>query len=239
MKILFFTGAGISAESGIQTFRDTDGLWNNHKIDEVCNINTWEQNKDTVFKFYSERRKHLGTVNPNAIHYGIAELQEKLGVENVSVVTQNVDDLLERAGVKNVIHVHGFLTEMKCTKCGHIFDVGYTDNDKSLKCPECSGDTKPNIVFFGELAPNYHFMKRKFKELNNSDYLVVMGTLGNVVNINEELDFIFGKKILNNLEKSPYINDRKFDHVLYEPGTSAILKIKDKFLNNEFIPCNI
>lgn len=234
MKIVFFTGAGISAESGISTFRDADGLWENHKIEEVCNIHTWKENKEAVFKFYSERRKQLAEVQPNAIHFGIAEIQKKLGKENVTIITQNVDDLLERAGCEDVLHVHGFLPEMRCLStynCRHTWNVGYTETTSDLVCPKCGGtEVKPNVVFFGEEAPNYHFMKREFYTVSEDGYFVVMGTMGNVVPVDRYLDFIYGTKIINNLEETPYIPTSKFKYTFYEPGTSAIEKIKSIIL---------
>lgn len=238
MKIVFFTGAGISAESGISTFRDTNGLWENHKVEDVCHASTWRMNKDLVFKFYSERRKQLNEVEPNHIHNTIAELQKELGHENVIVITQNVDDLLERAGCEKVLHLHGFLPEMKCVgnyKCQNTWNVGYTETTKEMICPKCGGETKPNIVFFGDEAPNYFHMKNIFYSLSEEDIVVVMGTMGNVVIIDHYMNFTNGLKILNNLEKSPYIDDKKYHHVFYEKGTSAIDKIKEIIVNQNKI----
>lgn len=228
MKIIFFTGAGISAESGISTFRDSNGLWENYKIDEVCNIETWKKNKEKVFRFYSERRAQLEFVEPNKIHLEIAKLQRELGVDNVIVITQNIDNLLEKAGCQKVLHVHGFLPEMKCVQsysCNHIWNVGYKETIESDRCPRCGGESKPNVVFFGEEALNYYFMKREFYSLKDQDIIVVMGTLGNVVGIDRYMDFTNGTKILNNLETSDFINDKKFDYVFYKKGTEAIDEI--------------
>lgn len=232
MKIVFFTGAGISAESGIQTFRDANGLWENYKVTEICDITTWRKNKDAVFKFYSERRQKLAEVEPNEIHKGIAEIQNALGVENVSVITQNIDNLLERAGCKNVMHVHGFLPQMKCMnpKCNHVWSVGYEPTTPDLVCPVCQGESKPNVVFFGEDAPMYYFMKREFYTADS--FFVVMGTMGNVVPVARYLDFIEGKKILNNLEPSLYLPNHMFDYTFYEKGTTAIEKIKKIILGD-------
>jgi NAD-dependent deacetylase len=233
MKVIFFTGAGISAESGIKTFRDSDGLWENHKVEEICNAQTWRKNKEKVFKFYSERRIQLGEVQPNHIHNTIAEIQHILGKDNVIIMTQNVDNLLERAGCKDVLHLHGFLPEMKCVgtyKCNHIWNVGYTETAPDMVCPKCGGESKPNIVFFGDEALNYHFMKQHFRSAYEEDIIVVMGTMGNVVAIDRYMDFTYGTKILNNLEKSDYINGKKYDHVFYEKGTTAIDKIKEIIL---------
>ena len=230
MKVVFFTGAGVSAESGISTFRDSDGLWENHKIEEVCEITTWKKHKDAVFRFYSERRKQLAKVKPNLIHKTIAELQNKYGEENVLVITQNVDNLFERAGCSKVIHLHGFLPEMKCLNCQNVFNVGYSENKKEDLCPKCGkASLKPNIVFFGENAPEYHWLNKALRDIRTEDIFVVIGTMGNVVPIDYKLRRTYYKplKILNNLEESKYISESIFDYVFYEPGTKAIIKIKN------------
>jgi NAD-dependent deacetylase len=228
MKVIFFTGAGISAESGISTFRDADGLWENNKISEICNINTWKKNKEKVFKFYSDRRKQLKDVEPNNIHKTIAELQNKYGEDKIKVITQNIDDLLERAGCKKVLHVHGELTKMQCIKCNYVFNIGYEECKKEEECPKCKkADLKPYVVFFYEQAPKYILMKREFNRAEDDDIIVIMGTMGNVIDIGRHLDFMYGTKILNNLEESVYINKDKFDYVFYEKGTEAINKIKE------------
>ena len=229
MKVVFFTGAGVSAESGIKTFRDTNGLWEESSIEEVCNIETWELNKEAVFKFYSERRKDLEKAKPNHIHETIAKIQKLLGSENVEILTQNVDDLFERAGCENVIHLHGFLREMRCLSCGEIFDIGYEESTTKDKCPKCGEQNlKPNIVFFGENAPKYHFLNRSLRFIDNNDIFIVMGTMGNVIPIDWKLNNTFYKPItiLNNLEPSPFLKEETFDYIFYEKGTSAIDKIE-------------
>lgn len=236
MKVVFFTGAGVSAESGISTFRDSNGLWEDNKIEEVCNINTWEDNKEKVFRFYSERRKQLSEVEPNKIHKTIASLQKKYGVKKVQVITQNVDDLFERAGCEKVIHLHGFLPEMKCLSCRKPFNIGYKESSLEDICPICEeSNLKPNIVFFGENAPEYHWLNKALRDITDFDILVVMGTLGNVVPIDYKIRNMFNNPItiLNNLEKSVHISKNLFDHVFYEKGTEAIPKI-EKIIEDHF-----
>lgn len=120
-KLLVFSGAGISAESGISTFRDAggNGLWNGYRIEDVCTSHTWKQNFALVHSFYNARRQQLGQANPSSAHAMVASWQARY---DTTIITQNVDDLLERAGVQNVIHLHGFLREMLCTACGQIWD---------------------------------------------------------------------------------------------------------------------
>ncbi len=231
-RILFFTGAGISAESGISTFRDSDGLWENHKIEEVCNINTWKQHRNKVFEFYNQRRLQLKDVEPNLIHKRIAYIQEYFEKQNieVNIVTQNIDDLLERGGCKNVLHVHGNLKSMHCTACDHKWDIEIEAIDPdTVRCPKCNSNkgVKPNVVFFYENnALNYHLMKREFRKLEQGDCFIVMGTMGNVVRIESEVSVHNGFSILNNLEESPYIRAGFFTHVLYKKGTEAMKDIE-------------
>lgn len=229
MKVVFFTGAGVSAESGISTFRDTNGLWENHNVDDICNYHTWKKNKELVFEFYNQRRLQLATVKPNLIHTTIANLQKKYGKENIQIVTQNVDNLFEEAGCEDVLHVHGFLTEIQCTRCNHIFDIGYNNIKHDEKCPSCgyANHLKPNIIFFYESAPKYRDMNNIFNSLNDEkDLFIVIGTMGNVIPINSYVQTIYSEKILNNLEKNQYINEKYFQHVFYEKGTEAIQKIE-------------
>jgi NAD-dependent deacetylase len=226
-KIIIFSGAGISAESGIKTFRDADGLWENHRIEDICNQYTWEKNYERVHQFYNQRRVQLGTVEPNLAHEIVASMKNKYQKDCI-VITQNVDDMFERAGCPDVIHVHGELTKMHCMACDNVYEIGYKEYNIGDKCPKCANThIKPYIVFFGGQAPKYMDMYSAFEHLQNEDSIaVVIGTLGNVVQINANLELMDCKKILNNLEESPYIDDSQFDRVYYENATSAIEKIE-------------
>ena len=183
-KLIVFSGAGLSAESGIQTFRDINGLWCGFNPDEVCNFYNWRQNFSKVHDFYDGRRTELGTVAPNAAHTVLANLQKEYGIARVELWTQNVDDLLERAGALKVHHVHGFIREVRCCKCNHIQDIGYTKAPR-YSCPVCGDNvhTKPNVIFFNETAPMYGFlypvMRKAIKDRENT--VLVIGTSGNVV----------------------------------------------------------
>lgn len=148
-QIVILTGAGISAESGIKTFRDADGLWEGHDVMEVASPEGWHKNKGLVLEFYNQRRAQLHTVEPNAAHFALAKLQEKY---DVCIVTQNVDDLHERAGSKNILHLHGELKKMRSTVDPNlIYDC---ENDIKLgdKCAKGS-QLRPHIVWFGEAVP--------------------------------------------------------------------------------------
>jgi NAD-dependent deacetylase len=182
-QILVFSGAGLSADSGLATFRDSNGTWANHDVNKVANISTLDDNRELVFKFYNERRVELGKAGPNKAHVALAKLQAELGSERVKLVTQNVDDLLERAGCTDVLHVHGRLNELQCMMCGHCWDIGYAEVQLDVACPCCGphGYVKPNVVFFGEQAPQYNAMHTIFDHRQPDDVIIVIGTSGNVV----------------------------------------------------------
>ena len=223
-KLVILTGAGLSAESGLRTFRDQNGLWENHSIDEVCNGHTWRANFATVQRFYSARRNQLAAAEPNAAHRQIAAWQSRY---ETLLLTQNVDDLLERAGCRGVVHLHGFLPEMTCTQCGHVWNIGYAEWKTGSHCPRCRSveDARPHIVFFNEPAPAYETLWETFSALTSRDVVVVIGTSGTVLPVNEMAIQFRGFKILNNLAPEPGINGAVFDRVFYLPATQAAPKI--------------
>ncbi|MDR0454579.1 MAG: NAD-dependent deacylase [Deferribacteraceae bacterium] len=149
-NIVILTGAGISAESGIATFRDSGGLWSNYKVEDVATPEGFARNPGLVHSFYNHRRGELAKVFPNAAHTALADLEKRRG-GGVTVVTQNVDNLHERAGTVNLIHMHGELTKMRCGKCR---DVIVTEEEFSTEsvCLKCGGvgSMRPHIVWFGE-----------------------------------------------------------------------------------------
>lgn len=212
-KLLIFTGAGSSADSGISTFRGDNGLWENHDVDSVANGFTWRDNFNLVHNFYNARRTELSKVEPNQMHHAIAEWQQRY---NTLVITQNIDDLLERAGCKDVIHVHGQLTVMKCVACGNTWDIGYTEWQPTDRC-KCGSvrGVRPAVVFFNEDAPHYVSMYRAFANAQASaDCVVIVGTSGKVINVDGLLIGSNACKILNNLESSKYINEQLYSHVV-------------------------
>ncbi len=169
-KIVILTGAGISAESGVKTFRDSNGLWNNYKIEEVASPIAWAQNPEMVLEFYNQRRKQLFEVEPNKAHYALAKLEEKY---NVQIVTQNVDDLHERAGSKNILHLHGELKKARSTVDENlIYELDNWELKKGDKC-EKSSQLRPHIVWFGEAVPNFSIAIEIAKQ---ADIFIVIGT---------------------------------------------------------------
>jgi NAD-dependent deacetylase len=217
-KIYILSGAGLSAESGIKTFRQSDGLWENHNVQEVCSTQGWAKNRQKVSDFYDERRVELGHKEPNAAHYALTHLKEKYP-SNIVMLTQNVDDLLERAGCKEVIHLHGTLSDLRCVSCQTVFNVGY-ERQEGKKCPKCHSDNvRHNVVMFGEDAPMYAFLTVLCKA---ADMLVVIGTSGQVIDT-AYLAQMVENSILNNLDEDPSI-DKYFKTCIYEPATKGAIK---------------
>jgi NAD-dependent deacetylase len=173
-KIVVLTGAGISAESGIRTFRDSDGLWEEHRIEDVATYDAWQRNPDLVLDFYNQRRKQLYEVKPNAGHLALVELEKKF---DVCIITQNVDDLHEQAGSTRVIHLHGELKKVRSTIDDSLV---YTLNGWELKkgdlC-EKGSQLRPHIVWFGEAVP---MIETAIEISSKADILIVIGTSLNV-----------------------------------------------------------
>lgn len=171
-RVTFFTGAGISAESGVPTFRTgPDALWENHRVEDVCHIDTFERNYDLVHRFYNQRRTALAGVQPNAAHHAIAELQNAYPGQ-VRLMTTNVDDLHERAGSRDLRHIHGNLLEMVNLASGEVFPLDYIEFDHV----GTAGRFKPNVVFFGEVAPVYAELFELMDSLDERDLVVVVGS---------------------------------------------------------------
>ncbi|MGY6562332.1 MAG: SIR2 family NAD-dependent protein deacylase [Luteibaculaceae bacterium] len=169
-KLVVLTGAGISAESGLSTFRDSDGLWEKHNVMEVASVEGYQSNPELVNKFYNYRRTELAKVEPNAAHKALVELEQYF---HTTIVTQNVDDLHERAGSESIIHLHGKLTEVCSTANGNLIkDIGYTMLNHPEQAPD-KGIWRPNIVWFGELVPQLEVAAEKVRE---ADVLMVVGT---------------------------------------------------------------
>ncbi len=200
-KVLIFSGAGLSAESGIRTFRDSDGLWEEYDVMKVCSTEGWEADRNLVTRFYNARRLDLESKSPNPAHYAIARLEERFG-DRIWNLTQNVDDMLERAGCKNVIHLHGTLRDLCCESCGHVWDIGYKEQRDEEMCPEC-GDysIRHNVVMFGEAAPAYRFIQRAIEE---SGLFVAIGTSGQVIDI-VSIASEFNHSILVNPNREMYV----------------------------------
>ena len=176
-SIVVLTGAGISAESGLSTFRLKDGLWDNHSVEDVATPEAFARNPALVHEFYNARRQQLNSVTPNAAHEALARF-EKNFMGNFLLVTQNVDDLHDRAGSRNLIHMHGELLESRCISCDVITRINHDLTPGSV-CSTCQrkGTVRPNIVWFGEMPLA---MEQIYTALTHCDLFVSIGTSGNV-----------------------------------------------------------
>ena len=170
MKIAVLTGAGVSAESGIKTFRDSDGLWENFNVEDVASIDGWYRNPELVQNFYNDRRAQLEKAQPNQAHRLIAEMEKD---HDVTVITQNVDNLHERAGSTKVLHLHGELTKVRSVNDDSVtIDIGYRKVVHGEKMPDGSL-MRPFIVWFGEAVP---MIEKAADIISGCDLLLVVGT---------------------------------------------------------------
>lgn len=218
-SVMLLSGAGLSAPSGLKTFRDSNGLWEEHDVMEVCSATGFRKNPQKVLDFYDKRRAELSKVEPNKAHKIIAKLKEKYK-ERLFVLTQNVDDLLERAGCEEVIHLHGFLPELRCLECGEIFNINY-ESIKNKLCTRCkSKNLRHNIIMFEEQAPAYTTL---YELLNKTSLFVSVGTSGQVLPVGAYARMC-EKSILNIIEKDEYL-EQFFDKIYIENILSAIDKI--------------
>ncbi|DAC26643.1 MAG TPA: NAD-dependent deacylase [Candidatus Poseidoniales archaeon] len=178
-KVVILTGAGISAESGIKTFRASDGLWENHAIEDVATPYAWERDPELVWNFYQGRRSQLKEVEPNPAHQALVILEQYLG-DNLLLVTQNVDDLHSRAGSKNLIHMHGELRILRCEECHETFDMMEKEHltDQYVPCPSCSNQRlRPHIVWFHEMPFQ---LPEIYAAVEECDVFMTIGTSGHV-----------------------------------------------------------
>ena len=173
-KLVILTGAGMSSESGIKTFRDSGGLWEEYDVSEVATPQAWMKNRNLVLRFYNERRQQLAASKPNEGHFGLAKLEKYFDVQ---IITQNIDDLHERAGSTKILHLHGELTKARSTKDSSLlYDIGYKDINPGDNC-EKGSQLRPHIVWFGEEVP---MMDEAANLCAEADIFVVVGSSLNV-----------------------------------------------------------
>lgn len=203
-KIVVLTGAGISAESGLKTFRDSGGLWEDHKIEDVATFEGWQRNPLLVLNFYNERRKQLKGAEPNAAHKALVRLEQKYDVQ---IITQNVDDLHERAGSSKVIHLHGELKKSRSTVDENlIYDIEGWELKLGDRC-EKGSQLRPHIVWFGEAVPLIE-LATQLTQL--ADIFIVIGTSLNVYPAASLIGFVSDKAIKYlidpNAHQLPFVN---------------------------------
>ena len=226
--LIVFSGAGLSAESGLSTFRGTSGLWENVSLDKVCNFATWERNFDAVHEFYDARRIAASGAKPNRAHLTIAEWQKRWS-GRVQILTQNVDPLLEWAGCHSVVHLHGDVLSMHCVACDLQWKIEAAAYDQS-GCPTCrrKKTVKPAVVFFGQAAPEYEVLHATVRELTPADTVIVVGTSGTVL----PADRLFGHSpaysILVNLEPGREMDVSAFRERCYGNATQVLPALTEK-----------
>lgn len=231
--IMILSGAGLSAESGIKTFRDHDGLWKNYDVMQVCSTQGWKTDRDLVTQFYNARRIDLADKEPNKAHLALAVLEKKYP-NKIYNLTQNVDNLLEKAGCTEVIHLHGTLTDLRCEECGHTWDIAYASQSEYDLCPSCESDSiRHNVVMFGESAPQY---TRIYEAIENSQLLIAIGTSGQVIDI-VPISSQFKHSILINPKRESYHEcflDEYFEHFIQKNAGEAVdemMSIIEEFMD--------
>lgn len=226
-KIVVLTGAGMSAESGISTFRDSNGLWENHDINEVATPEGWSANPALVLEFYNQRRKQLFDVSPNQGHLDLVKLEEKY---EVWVITQNVDDLHERAGSKNIIHLHGELRSARSSinpNLTYAWDKDIKIGDKA----EDGSQLRPNIVWFGEAVPEIY---RAGEIISDAHYVIVIGSSMQVYPAAGLVDYAPRDAKIWYIDPNPSINHelkiRKGLTVMAEKASTGVIKVVNELL---------
>lgn len=230
-NIVILTGAGISAESGLATFRASNGLWNNHKVEDVATIEAFERNPAYVHEFYNDLKKELAAARPNAAHLAITRLQQEYPAD-ISVITQNVDTLHEKAGNQNIYHIHGQINQAVCLNCGHVLET-FGDVDTETVCPQCqvSGMMKPNIVFFGE---NLLCMDEVDTLLRKCDLFLSVGTSGVVfpaAAFVQTAKYYGAQTFEFNLE--PTSNNFYFDRHIFGPAGTTLPAFVDEMIKTK------
>lgn len=222
--VVVLTGAGISAESGIKTFRDADGLWEGHDITEVASPVGWQNNREKVLDFYNQRRKQLLEVDPNPAHFALASLEKKY---KVSIITQNIDDLHERSGSSNVIHLHGELLKVRST-----FDEDLVlDWKKDLKLGdfcEHNHQLRPHIVWFGEAVP-YFPIAAEITE--TADILIIIGTSMQVYPAAALMDFAKEDTEVYFIDPNPAIRSGNGINVIKEKASIGVPQLVERLLD--------
>lgn len=228
-KIVVLTGAGISAESGLSTFRDNNGLWDNHRVEDVATPEAFDRNPQLVQRFYNMRRAALKSVQPNSAHKTLAAIEPHF--ESFLLVTQNVDDLHERAGSSHLIHMHGELLKKRCTQCHNISDQ-VEDITVESCCEQCDsvGSLRPHIVWFGEMPL---FMDEIMLALMQCDLFVSIGTSGTVypaAGFVEIANQSGAHTVELNLEASEQAS--QFKESIYGPASSLVSEFFDERLTS-------
>ncbi len=219
--LFVLTGAGISAESGLATFRGSGGLWNGYRVEEVATPEAWEADPELVWRFYSMRRRDAKNAQPNVAHKALAQIERQLG-ERFYLCTQNVDDLHERAGSQRIHHMHGTLFQSRCTQCRFTFhDESFYETAATLPtCNTCGAPVRPHIVWFGEIPLD---MDAIYRQLELATTLLVVGTSGSVYPAAGFVHIARQRRIRTiYIGPEEPLNTEAFDEVLLGPATKVL-----------------
>ena len=220
-RLFVLTGAGVSAESGLATFRGSGGLWNGYRVEQVATPEAWRADPELVWRFYSMRRRDALAAQPNAAHVTLAKIEQKLG-DRFYLCTQNVDDLHERAGSRRVHHMHGSLFESRCVQCNSPFaDHEMYETASTLpRCRQCDAPIRPHIVWFGEIPLD---MDGIYRELERATHLLVVGTSGSVYPA-AGFVHIANQRGIHTAYVGPEepLNSDAFDDMLLGPATAVL-----------------
>ena len=223
--IVVLTGAGISAESGLKTFRDSNGLWEGHDIMEVASPVGWERNKEKVLDFYNQRRRQLMEVKPNKAHIALATLEKK---HKVSIITQNIDDLHERAGSSKVYHLHGELLKARSTFDENLV-LDWRNDLKIGDFCEHNFQLRPHVVWFGEPVTMF---PKAMKVVEKADVLIIVGTSMQVYPAAALLDFVKDRVPVYFVDPKPAIHSHNSITIISENATIGIPELVEKLLQN-------
>ncbi len=221
--IVVLTGAGMSAESGLKTFRDADGLWEGHDVMEVATPQAFERNPELVLEFYNQRRRQLLEVEPNTAHFGLAELEQS---HKVTIVTQNVDDLHERAGSTNVVHLHGELLKVRSTGNDHNIKAWTNDLVSGDVC-EQGHQLRPHIVWFGEAVP---MIEKAIDICMTADILVIIGTSMQVYPAASLMHYVPENTPTYFIDPKPAMSSKAHIEVIAETATVGVSILKTRLL---------
>ncbi|MDE3184504.1 MAG: NAD-dependent deacylase [Bacteroidota bacterium] len=220
-NLIVLTGAGISAESGLKTFRDSDGLWMGYDVYEVASPQGWAKNPELVLDFYNQRRKEVAKALPNEAHNGIADLEAYF---NVTVITQNIDDLHERAGSRKVIHLHGEIFKMRSEEDENTFYDINGDINWGDKAPD-GFQLRPHVVWFGEQVP---MIAEAAKAMSTADVFILAGTSLQVYPAAGLIDFLPAKIPKYIIDKNPpYVPPHHNFNVIQKPATEGVAEVKN------------
>jgi NAD-dependent deacetylase len=223
--IVILTGAGISAESGLKTFRESDGLWEGHDIMEVASPQGWKRNMGKVLDFYNQRRRQLLQVSPNEAHKALVKLEDKY---KVSIVTQNIDDLHERAGSTRVIHLHGELLKVRSTFDEDLILDWKNDLQIGDFC-EHNHQLRPHVVWFGEAVPMF---PKAVELVENADILIIVGTSMQVYPAAALLDYLNNETPVYFIDPRPNISSAKNLSIIAEKATKGVVQLVESIISS-------